>query len=48
MAIGKAWLLDEILDQLPLLGQGGFKQKTMQVIIGEETDLWKQVYSKLS
>jgi hypothetical protein len=48
MAIGKAWLLDDIIEQLPLLGEEGFKKKTITVIIGEETDLWKNVYSKLS
>jgi m7GpppX diphosphatase len=47
MAMGKAWLLDEILEQLPFLGPEGFKQKTMQVFIGEGADLWKQIYSKL-
>jgi hypothetical protein len=47
IAVGKAWLLDEVIEQLPLLDPEGFKQKTMTVIIGEETDLWKQVYSTL-
>jgi hypothetical protein len=47
MAVGKAWLLDDIIEQLPLLGPEGFKQKTITVIIGEESDLWKEVYSKL-
>lgn len=47
MAVGKAWLLDDIIEQLSLLGQGGFKQKTITVIVGEESDLWKNVYSKL-
>ena len=48
MAIGKAWLLDEILGQLSFLGQEGFKSRTMTIILGEESDLWKKVYSKLS
>jgi hypothetical protein len=48
MAVGKAWLLDDVLEQLPLLGPEGFKEKTMTVIVGEESDLWKKVYSRLS
>ena len=48
MAVGKAWLLDDIIEQLPLLGPDGFKSRTFTVIVGEETDLWKKVYSKLS
>lgn len=47
MAIGKAWLVEDVLEQLPLLGEDGFKKKTMTVIVGEESDLWKQIYSKL-
>jgi m7GpppX diphosphatase len=47
MAVGKAWLLDDVIEQLPYLGPEGFKQKTITVIIGEESDLWKEVYSKL-
>lgn len=48
MAVGKAWLLDDIIEQLPHLGPEGFKSKTITVIVGEESDLWKQIYSKLS
>jgi m7GpppX diphosphatase len=48
MAVGKAWLLDDVIEQLPLLGHEGFKRKTITVIVGEESDLWKKVYSKLS
>jgi len=48
MAIGKAWLLDDIIEQLALLGPEGFKRKTISVIVGEESDLWEKVYSKLS
>ena len=47
MAVGKAWLLDDIIEQLPLLGPDGFKNKTITVIVGEESDLGQQVYSKL-
>jgi m7GpppX diphosphatase len=47
MAVGKAWLLDDELEQLSLLGPVGFKEKTMTVIVGEESDLWKRVYSQL-
>ena len=47
MAVGKAWLLDDIIEQLPLLGPDGFKSRTFTVIVGEETDLWKKVYSRL-
>jgi m7GpppX diphosphatase len=47
MAVGKAWLLDDIIEQLPLLGLDGFKSRTFTVIVGEETDLWKRVYSQL-
>jgi hypothetical protein len=48
MAVGKAWLLDDVIEQLTLLGPEGFKRKTITVIVGEESDLWKKVYSKLS
>ena len=48
MAVGKAWLVDDIIEQLPLLGEEGFKNKTITVIVGEESDLWKNIYSKLS
>jgi hypothetical protein len=48
MAIGKAWLLDDIIEQLSFLGEEGFKSRTMTILIGEESDLWKKVYSKLS
>jgi m7GpppX diphosphatase len=48
MAVGKAWLLDNIIEELPHLGPEGFKRKTITVIVGEESDLWKKVYSKLS
>ena len=48
MAVGKAWLLDDVIEQLSLLGPEGFKRKTITVIIGEESDLWKKVYSKFS
>jgi m7GpppX diphosphatase len=48
MAVGKAWLLDDVIEQLHLLGPEGFERKTLTVIVGEESDLWKQVYSKLS
>src|SRR5438105_547842 len=47
MAIGKAWLLDEILEQLFFLGEEGFKSRTMTIILGEESDLWKKEYNKL-
>jgi hypothetical protein len=47
MAVGRAWLLDDIVEQLTLLGPEGFKTKTITIIIGEETDLWKKVYSKI-
>jgi hypothetical protein len=47
MAVGKAWLLDDIMEQLPFYGTEGLKQKTFTVIVGEESDLWKEVYSKL-
>ena len=46
-AIGKAWLLEDILEQLSFYGSEGLKRKTFTIIIGEATDLWKQVYSKL-
>jgi hypothetical protein len=48
MAVGKASLLDDVIEQLALLGPEGFKRKTITVIVGEESDLWKKVYSKLS
>ena len=48
MAVGKAWLLDDVIEQLSFLGQEGFKKKTITVIVGEESDLWKQIYSKIS
>jgi hypothetical protein len=48
MAVGKAWLLDDVIEQLPLLGPEGFKRKTITVIVGEESDLWTKVYNKLS
>ena len=48
MAVGKAWLLDEVIEQLSMLGPEGFKRKTITVIVGEESDLWKMVYSKAS
>jgi len=48
MAVGKAWLLDDVIEQLPLLGPQGFKRKTITVIVGEESDLWTKVYSQLS
>ena len=48
MAVGKAWLLDDVIEQLSFLGQDGFKNKTITVIVGEESDLWKQIYSKIS
>jgi m7GpppX diphosphatase len=47
MAVGKAWLLDDVIEQLSFLGPEGFKRKTITVIVGEESDLWKRVYSKL-
>lgn len=47
MAVGRAWLLDDVIEQLTLLGPEGFKRKTITVIVGEESDLWKLVYSKL-
>jgi hypothetical protein len=47
MIIGKAWLLDDVIEQLSFLGPEGFKRKTITFLLGEETDLWKQVYSKL-
>ena len=47
MAVGKAWLLDDVIEQLSLLGPEGFKKKTITVIAGEQSDLWKKVYGKL-
>jgi m7GpppX diphosphatase len=47
MAVGKAWLLDDVIEQLALLGPEGFKRKTITFILGEESDLWNTVYSKL-
>jgi m7GpppX diphosphatase len=46
-AVGKAWLQDDIIEQLPHLRQVGFKRKTITVIVGKESDPWKKVYSKL-
>jgi hypothetical protein len=46
MSIGKAHLLDDVLTLLTHLGPAGLKQTTMHIILGEESDLWKQVYSK--
>lgn len=48
MAVGKAWLLDDVIEQLALLGPEGFKRKTITVIVGEESDLWTKVYNKSS
>jgi len=48
MSVGKAWLVDDVIEQLSYLGPEGFKQKTITFIIGEESDLWRQVYSKLN
>jgi len=48
MSVGKAWLLDDVIEQLSYLSPEGFKRKTITFIIGEESDLWRQVYSKLT
>jgi m7GpppX diphosphatase len=47
MSVGKAWLLDDVIEQLSYLGPEGFKRKTITLIIGEESDLWRKVYNKL-
>lgn len=41
IAAGKAILLEEVIEQLRLLGEGGFMSKTITYAIGENHDLWR-------
>lgn len=46
IAIGKAMLLDDIIDALDYLGSDGFEKKNITYAIGENHDLWKRGLGK--
>ncbi|KAH3672349.1 hypothetical protein WICMUC_004321 [Wickerhamomyces mucosus] len=46
IAVGKAILLEDIIEQLDFLGEKGFAQKTIPYIIGENHDLWKKGFKE--
>jgi m7GpppX diphosphatase len=41
IAAGKAFLLEDVIDQLEFLGEEGFKKRTITYVIGDNHDLWK-------
>ncbi|KAG4302568.1 hypothetical protein PCK1_001152 [Pneumocystis canis] len=48
MDIGKAYLLEEIIDQLEKMPNDiSFSQRTLTYFLGEKTDLWVNVFSKI-
>ena len=42
-AVGKAHLLDDIIDNIELFGSDFYQRKTLQLVVGEHEEQW-QVY----
>lgn len=46
IAVGKAWLLDDIIDQLEHFPEGhSFEERTLTYVIGENHEVWKRFQS---
>ena len=48
IAAGKAILLEDIIEMLNYLGPEGYMNKTITYAIGENHDLWKGVWKRLT
>ncbi|GAO50989.1 scavenger mRNA-decapping enzyme DcpS [Saitoella complicata NRRL Y-17804] len=48
MAVGRAWLLDDVIAQLEEMAEGrGFEGRTITYVLGEESGLWKEGFSNV-